>query len=183
VRQASSDPLEQSLQRVVRILGKRRTSYCVIGALALGAWGQPRTTQDLDLLVLLEGEKRARVLADLERDGFTIDTKWARYNPMIRDRHIRLIRHTVPVDLLLPRDAHDEQVLKRRRRKTLGSLRLWVISAEDLILHKLKAGRPRDFEDSLSVIVRQGNRLDLKYLNHWGNRLVLHEELTYLLSR
>ena len=124
MRQASSDPLEQSLQRVVRILGKRRTSYCVIGALALGAWGQPRTTQDLDLLVLLEGEKRARVLADLERDGFTIDTKWARYNPMIRDRHIRLIRHTVPVDLLLPRDAHDEQVLKRRRRKTLGSLRL-----------------------------------------------------------
>jgi len=183
VRQASSDPLEQSLQRVVRILGKRRTSYCVIGALALGAWGQPRTTQDLDLLVLLEGEKRARVLADLERDGFTIDTKWARYNPMIRDRHIRLIRHTVPVDLLLPRDAHDEQVLKRRRRKTLGSLRLWVIGPEDLILHKLKVGRPRDFEDSLSVIVRQGNRLDLKYLNHWGNRLVLHEELTYLLSR
>lgn len=179
----SRDPLEQALQHAVRVLGKQRAPYCVIGALALGAWGQPRTTQDVDLLVLLEGGKRARLLADLERDGFTVDTKWARYNPMIRDRHIRLLRRTVPVDLLLPRDAHDEQVLKRRRRKSLGSLRLWVISPEDLILHKLKAGRPRDFEDSLSVIVRQGDRLDLEYLTHWGDRLGLHEELTYLLSR
>src|SRR5206468_10106271 len=125
---ASCDPLEQALQHAVRVLGRRRAPYCVIGALALGAWGQPRTTQDVDLLVLLEGEKRARLLAELERDGFTVDTQWARYNPMIRDRHIRLLRRTVPVDLLLPRDAHDEQVLKRRRRKTLGSLRLWVIS-------------------------------------------------------
>ena len=122
-------------------------------------------------------------VAFIERDEFTVDAEWARSNPMVRDRHIRLLRRTVPVDLLLPRDAHDEQVLKRRRRKALGALKLWVISAEDLILHKLKAGRPRDFEDSLSVIVRQGDRLDLEYLSHWGNRLGLREELTYLLSR
>lgn len=183
MRQASSDPLEQTLQRVVRVLGKRRASYCVIGALALGAWGQPRTTQDLDLLTMLDGVKRSRVLADLQQNRFKLDTEWSKYNPMIRDWHFRLQHHGIPVDLLLPRDAHDLAVLERRRRKTLGSLRLWVISPEDLILHKLKAGRPRDFEDSLSVIIRQGKRLDLKYLNHWGGRLGLQEELTYLLSR
>ena len=175
--------LERALRDLVGGLGKARVRYCVIGALALGAWGQPRTTQDLDVLVALEGVRRERMLRALQRRGFEVDKEWAKHNPMIREWQIRLRRHGVPVDLLLPRDNHDRSVLDRRRLKKLGAIRLWLISREDLILHKLKAGRPRDFEDALSVIVRQGRRLDAKYLNHWGRRLGVREELAYLSAR
>lgn len=41
-------------------------------------------------------------------------------------------------------------------------------SAEDLILHKLFAGRPRDIEDSEGVVLRKGADLDWAYLRRWA---------------
>jgi hypothetical protein len=172
---------ERAFHELIAALEKERARYCVIGALALGAWGQPRTTQDVDVLVTLEEKKRDRLLLTLRGKGFSLDAEWAKANPMIRDRHIRLRWKQIPADLMLSRDAHDLSVLERRRRTRLGAMRLWVAGPEDLILQKLKAGRPRDFEDALSVIVRRGKRLDIAYLRRWARRLGVHDELAYLM--
>ena len=40
-------------------------------------------------------------------------------------------------------------------------------SVEDLIVHKLFAGRARDVEDAVSVVRRQGQALDWAYIDHW----------------
>ena len=180
---AWSGRIEQALRELIGDLGKERVRYCLIGALALGAWGQPRATQDLDVLIVLEGKRRDRLLQALQGRGFFLDTEWAEHNPMIREKHARLRWKGIPVDLISTRDDHDKNVLVRRRRKRLGAMMLWVIGPEDLILQKLKAGRPRDLEDSLSVIVRQGKRLNSKYLNRWARRLGVHKELAYLIGR
>lgn len=45
-----SERIEQALRELIVGLEKERVRYCIIGALALGAWGQPRATQDLDVL-------------------------------------------------------------------------------------------------------------------------------------
>ena len=58
----------------------------------------------------------------------------------------------------------------------------WVVSLEDFILQKLKVGRPRDFEDAVSVVDRLRSRLDREYLEHWARQLGVTEELDYLLS-
>lgn len=177
-----SERIEQALREFIVGLKKERVRYCIVGALALGAWGQPRATQDLDVLMVLEGKKRDHLLQALQNRGFSLDTEWAEHNPMIRDKHVRLLWSGIPVDLMSTRDDHDKNVLVRRRRVPLGPVPLWVAGPEDLILQKLKAGRPRDLEDSLSVIVRQGKRLNMKYLNRWARSLGVHEELTYLMK-
>jgi hypothetical protein len=41
------------------------------------------------------------------------------------------------------------------------------ISAEDLIVHKCLAGRPRDIEDVERILVRQGLDLDMNYVRGW----------------
>ena len=174
--------IEEALRELIFGLEKERVRYCLIGALALGAWGQPRATQDLDVLVVLKGKRRDRLLQALQGRGFSIDTEWAEHNPMIRDKHARLRWSGIPIDLMSTRDDHDKNVLVRRRRQRLGPALLWVIGPEDLILQKLKAGRPRDLEDSLSVIVRQGKRLNRTYLNRWARRLGVKSELEYILT-
>lgn len=48
---------------------------------------------------------------------------------------------------------------------------------------KLKAGRPYDFGDVATVIVRQGDRLDLEYMLRWARRLGIESELAYILDQ
>ena len=40
-------------------------------------------------------------------------------------------------------------------------------TAEDLIIHKLFAGRPRDLEDAVGVVQRSGAALDWFYVERW----------------
>lgn len=53
---------------------------------------------------------------------------------------------------------------------------------EDLILLKLKAGRPTDFEDALGIVMNPHLQLDLAYLREWADRLGLQGELRYVLQ-
>jgi hypothetical protein len=58
----------------------------------------------------------------------------------------------------------------------------WVVSAEDFIMQKLKVGRPRDFEDAISVVERYRKAFDLAYLEHWARKLEVRDELSYIMA-
>lgn len=47
---------------------------------------------------------------------------------------------------------------------------------------KLKAGRPHDFEDAVSVLSAQKGRLDEKHMADWARRIGVSDELTYILG-
>jgi hypothetical protein len=175
----SPHPFEDAFADLFHTLNSFPHPYCLLGALALGAWGTPRTTQDLDVLISVDQEDRPDLIKQLEARGFLVDNQWSEHNPMIREFHVRLHRNAIPVDLMLPRDAHDQECLTRRRQYRLGKLSLWIISPEDFVLHKLKAGRAQDFIDVLSVLQRQHQSLDRPYMSQWAQRLGIWEEWQY----
>lgn len=177
-----SDPghaFQDAFSELILTLGNLPFPYCLLGALALGVWGTPRTTQDIDLLIAVREQERDHLIRTLSSQDFLLDQQWADENPMIRDFHLRFRRGPIPVDLMLPRDAHDQAALSRRSKHTMEGLPVWGISAEDLILHKLKAGRAQDFIDVLSVLHRQRASLDQAYLTSWAQQLGIQEELSY----
>lgn len=178
----TSSSLEEALFTLLQALEPLAVPYCVIGALAVGVWGRPRATTDLDILIAVAEQDRPRLLTTLEQQGFLYDLEWAEANPLIRETHLRFRRGGIPTDLLLPRNAHDDSVLQRRRRQPFGTMTLSVIAPEDLILHKLRAGRPRDFEDTLSVLQHQRGQLDEEYLETWARRIGVVDELSYCRS-
>jgi hypothetical protein len=180
VAATDSHPFEDAFGDLFRALNELPFPYCLMGALALGAWGTPRATHDLDAMIAIGHTDRPRLLQALREYGFAEDTQWAEHNPMIRDFHVRLQRGAIPVDLMLPKDNHDQSCLTRQRRYELGDLSLWVISPEDLVLHKLKAGRAQDFIDVLSVLQRQATSLDYSYITDWAKRLGIWDEWQYV---
>jgi hypothetical protein len=111
-----------------------------------------------------------------------IDELWQQWNPLLRGLQARLQYRGVTIDLLLPRDQHDEAIFRRLRKKRVAGRYYWVVSLEDFILQKIKVGRPRDFEDALSVVERFRAKLDLKYLEHWADQLRVGAELKYVMS-
>lgn len=170
------------LDRTVACLRRERVPYALIGAWALTAWGRTRATADVDFLVLVDAEKLSRLGDALVRAGITRDESWMKWNPLLRGSQLRLQFEGTTIDLLRPRDAHDHEIFKRRRRRRMDGRYYWLVSPEDFILQKLKVGRPRDFEDALSVLERSGKKLNRRYLQRWADRIGVAAELKYILS-
>lgn len=87
-----------------------------------------------------------------------------------------------PLDIIYAADQHEREAVQRTRTVMLHGLSLPVVGPEDLILLKLKAGRPTDFDDVISVVKNPRLQLDLAYLWNWTDRLGLQGELHYVLE-
>jgi hypothetical protein len=144
-------------------------------------WGKPRATADLDFLVLVKDQELERLCAFMTRAGMNVDELWEQWNPLLRGSQLRFQCRGVTIDFLCPRDRHDQEIFRRRKKKRVEGSYYWVVSLEDFILQKLKVGRPRDFEDALSVVERFREALDRKYLGRWAARLGVTAELDYVM--
>ena len=181
-----SDTLESSiaalLERIVVCFRRERVLYVLIGAWALAAWGRPRATNDVDFLALVNEADLGALGDRMIQSGMALDETWIKWNPMLRGFQLRFQFQGTTVDVLRPRDAHDRQIFQRKRKKRLDGRYYWLVCPEDFILQKLKVGRPRDFEDALSVLERSGKTLDKRYLERWAERVGISAELKYILS-
>jgi hypothetical protein len=173
------------LTTVLAVMSNLSIPHCVIGAVALGAWGRPRTTQDLDFLVIVDEQAREGLIARLSSTELMVDQRWLAANPMAKGRVTRFIAPAYPhypLDIIYASDPQEREALTRTQTATLHGLALPVVSPEDLILLKLKAGRPTDFDDVISIVKNPRLQLDLDYLWSWADRLGLHGELHYVLQ-
>ena len=74
----------------------------------------------------------------------------------------------------LSTDPHDQERFQRRVRATLFGHPVWLPTAEDVIITKLRwsllAGRSKDRDDARDVIAVQGDRIDWDYVHPWCDR-------------
>jgi hypothetical protein len=176
------DNIAALLQRIVLCFQRERVPYVLIGAWALVAWGRPRATNDLDFLVLVNDSDVDPLSRRLTQAGMELDETWLEWNPMLRGSQLRFQSQGITIDILFPRDPHDQQVFLRKRKKRMDGHYYWLVSLEDFVLQKLKVGRPRDFEDAASVMDRLRDKLDFEYLYYWASQLGVREELSYVLA-
>ena len=138
--------------------------FSFIGGLAVQCWGEPRETVDVDLTVLTGFRDEALfVTALVSRFESRIDDAagFARVNRVL------LLRAAsgVGLDIALGGLPFEEAVVDRSTFVTFPpNTRLRICSAEDLIVLKAFADRPKDWVDLEGVIVRQAGRIDWTYV-------------------
>jgi len=157
----------QGVVEVAAFLETQQTLYAVLGGIAVQHWGEPRTTLDIDIVVLVPSAME---------DSF-LQAVLGQFCPRLPDafafakrNRILLVSTSVgiPVDLSLGIPGYEEEALSRTVPVSFAGLSpVRVVSAEDLIIHKCVAGRPRDIEDVERVLVRQKFKLDLRYIRKW----------------
>ena len=165
--------MESLFQSVVALQEQLRQAgilSAVIGGVAVGVWGEPRVTRDVDIKVLLGRDAAPRLLEAISPD----------YVPLQADPLAALTRTGVlfvqdaqgtRLDLLLSDVSFDAEAIRRAREVTLQPG--WVASVcspEDLIIYKLVSTRQRDHDDAESVVRRQGDALDDEYVLAWLRR-------------
>jgi hypothetical protein len=79
-------------------------------------------------------------------------------------------------DIFLAETDFLRSLISRRIKDTVNGFEAWLVTAEDLILVKLIASRPRDIAEIADVVTMQLH-LDNQYLRHWADILGVRDKL------
>lgn len=134
--------------------------FCFIGGIALQRWGEARFTRDVDVTVL----------APFGDEGNAADRLLGIFRPRIDDARDFALRNRVlllqtsggiAIDVALGAIPFEVRCVARASEWALApDSKIRTCSAEDLIVLKAFASRPRDWLDIESVHIRMGHSLD-----------------------
>lgn len=157
------------LGRLAGALTGGEIPFMLIGGQAVLLHGEPRLTQDIDVTLGLSPDHLDKVLAACRRAGFEpLPSDLTRF---VRETFVLPVedRDTgIRIDFIFSTTPYEAQAIRRAVRVEVAGELVPFASGEDLLLHKLFAGRPRDLEDARGVVRRKGPELDWAYLERWA---------------
>ncbi len=165
--------LEALAIKVIEAAEAAGVEFMAVGAIAAGAYGVPRSTRDVDLLmgVSVGGGVSAVVkhlepIVDFDAQVVFDTLTWGR-------RHVGQCRSERPfkVELFeLFDDPFVQSEFGRRQQVFVPMLgrSTWLPTPEDVVVQKLRWGRNKDLDDARDVLAVQGpETLDMAYIEKW----------------
>lgn len=154
------DPIERVLFRVMDVLEEAEVPYFVTGALVRNAYGEPRSSQDIDVVV--EGKHEGELRRDFEAQGF--DVQGPREGRL--GRRLVLRGDETPVDLwLAPKTQLHEAEFDRAVAREYRGRSVPLMHPGDFVLRKLVnyrriRGDTADLEDAYQVLLYGWDEVD-----------------------
>jgi hypothetical protein len=140
--------------------------YMVVGGQAVLLYGEPRLTKDIDITLGVGLDRLPEILALAE---------WMGLRPLVDPETFTRQTMVLPcgdpetgvrLDFMFSFSPYERQALERVRTVEMGKTSVRFASVEDVIVHKVIAGRPRDLEDVRSILIKNPG-VDLAYVRRW----------------
>lgn len=150
-----------AVQHIVEHFGNQGL---VIGGVAVGLLGAPRLTADVDIVLLLSIDRLNELIEVARREG--LSPRIADAAAFARRHRVLLMQHAqsgIAVDISLGILPFEQEAVRRGLTHTIGPLVLRLPTAEDLIVFKAVAHRPKDMLD-IEAIARNHPDLDIEYM-------------------
>jgi predicted nucleotidyltransferase len=159
-----NDPLQTTLSDVANFLNHEGITYALVGGMAASLRGQPRVTADVDMVIGID-VGRALVLAN-RLEGTNFRPLFDNVAEVVERSFILPLRHrstNVKVDLALALSGFEQGAIDRAESLNISGSIVSVITAEDLVIMKVLAGRPQDEQDLRGIVAAQRESLDWDY--------------------
>ena len=136
----------------------------VIGGQAVLVYGEPRLTRDIDITLGVDIDKLptiSRILNKIHLSPLPKDVA-----AFVRKTRVLPTEHKksgVRVDFIFSFSSYEQGAIARARPIPFGGVMISYASPEDVIIHKMFAGRPRDLEDVKGILIKQSG-LDQRYI-------------------
>lgn len=157
-----SEPLDDVSELAIVVIDALQAANipCAIGgALALGVWGVPRGTTDVDVSTFVDASRHSELLDVLARAGCTFDREEALRRAREGDT-VFTWKDGFRVDVFVPSIPFYDDAARTVRRVTFRGREVPFVSAETLCVFKLLFFRPKDLVDLAGLVSVQGSALD-----------------------
>ncbi len=170
------------LERVVGILESLGIPYLVTGSIAAMAYGEPRFTNDIDIVAGIAEEQIPRLVAAFSGDEYYISVEMMR--EAIRSRsQFNIIHPTsgLKIDVMIRRDTPFDQSRFQRMRRIHPdpSYEANFAAPEDVIIKKMEyyaeGGSEKHLRDITGMLLTSPDEIDRGYIKQWAGTLGLSE--------
>lgn len=172
----------RALERVIQLFKQVKVPYMLVGGVAVGYYGYPRATLDIDVILELSLEGAKRLVKIAKGAGFELHEGEVLELTRVGNRFVAMLGGR-RVDFWLAKSMRELEMLSRRRRVKLFGRQTWVCSLEDLIFSKLDAGRNKDHEDVLGILIRQWEKIKKDALLQKARELGSEDKLKNIMKR
>jgi hypothetical protein len=178
------------LRLTIDALERLAIPYMLVGSFASTAYGEPRFTQDIDIVLDLAPEQISALCGAFPAPEFFCSEQAAR--EAVRERFQFNVLHPASgnkIDFLLPRDDDwgRAQMQRRQRIRLLPDREGFTARPEDVILGKMwyyaQGGSEKHLRDITGILRVSGAAVDRKDITHWAERLGFSEIWQAVLSR
>jgi hypothetical protein len=178
------------LRRLTETLEQLKVPYAVTGSMASSAYGDPRLTNDIDVVADLQSRHVAGFCAAFPEPDFYCPPSFV--SDAVNRRFQFNVLHPesgYKIDVMVAGQSEFDQLRLRRAVRVHSGPNLVPLfaSPEDVILKKLEyfkeGGSEKHIRDILGVLKTQGERIDRTYIAEWAARLAVTSEWKLILSR
>lgn len=155
-----------------------------VGGIASNYYGSPRPTYDVDVVMAEKPENADEFLIAFRKAGLRFHEKEIKAILPISNRLIMESKDSLfRVDIWFSQGDFEKKAMERRKKGKIAGRLVLLISPEDIVLEKLRSGRAKDEEDILNIFLRQGDRLDMRYIRDWSKIFNLEDVLSNILKK
>lgn len=156
-------PVVELLSALSAVLERQAIRWYLFGAQAVALWGRPRMSADVDVTAVIEPSRVVAFVEAMKEAGFDLRIRSGIDEFVARTRVLPFLHlpTRLPLDLVLAGPGLEEEFLARAHLVDVAGTMVPVIAAEDLVVTKILAGRPKDLEDVSGILSERRGSLDL----------------------
>ena len=139
--------LPRDFRDFLKLLNSRKIEYLLIGGYAVGYYGYPRATADMDIWIAI-GRENAKKMTEAIKD-FGMNTSDLDESIFLEPgKIIRMGYPPIRIEVLTEiSGVNFEQCYARRKETRIDGIKVKFISFKDLLKNKKASGRYKDLND------------------------------------
>jgi hypothetical protein len=155
---------ERLLKEIALQLKRASIPYMVIGGQAVLVYGEPRLTRDIDIIMGIGLDRVKKIIPIIGLKSLVQKEKEFVERNMVLPTLDK--KSSIRVDFIFSFSPYERQAIDRAKDIKLGNSIVRFSSLEDVVIHKVIAGRARDFDDVKSILLKNP-KYDLVYIKKW----------------
>ena len=158
---------EETIIKIANFLSDLSIPYMIIGGQAVLLYGEPRLTRDIDITLGIDIDKLELILKNL----LLYNLKPLPENPseFVNKTYVLPAEDSdlnIRVDFIFTQTPYERQAINRANKVIIKDKVINFASVEDLLVHKIFAGRARDIEDARIIYLKNPD-INIKYIEKW----------------